>query len=174
MESSQFSKAIVSIKSHPYLIEYKIHNQITFPKIGYLVLVWNVFSQQQQQRILNSTSQNVPVIFENVKFNDIVQNHYESCINNEEEGITFTINILQGNGKFEVKLFERLVLTGSVKLAEANGRIFKENNNNSQLFDISKPTLSKLEIYELFNFCGYSSVEDGIFQGLQTVEFESK
>ncbi|XP_012150604.1 fatty acid synthase 1 [Megachile rotundata] len=146
-------KVDLSKESDAYLAGHTIDGRILFPATGYLVLVWKTFAKLQ-----NIDYEQMPVVFENVKF-------MQATIMPLEGEVKFAVNIFMGTGDFEICENDFAIVTGKISVPENPDkmllnippRVFK---NEPELLELTKE-----DVYKELRLRGYDY--SGVFQGIK-------
>jgi len=152
-QSGQSGKYVIEIdlskETDAYLMGHQINGRILFPGTGYLVLIWKTLA-----KIHNVNFEELPVIFENVRFE-------RATIMPNKGPVKFWINISEETDNFEIYESNVIISSGNVRVSKGI-----ENDQLLPLPAVDDKILSlnTKDIYKEFNLRGYEY--SGIFQGI--------
>ncbi|XP_057667791.1 LOW QUALITY PROTEIN: fatty acid synthase-like [Diorhabda carinulata] len=92
----------LSNEKYSYLADHEIDGKTVMPLMGYIDMLWEVFSERLLKPI-----ENLPIVIEDVKF------HRSTVLSQSD--VNFLINIMHQSGKFEISESGSVVCTGTIR-----------------------------------------------------------
>ena len=142
---------------YAFIIGHQIDGRCLFPATGYLVLVWKTFAKINHYEDYRQMS----VLFEHVRI-------HRATICSLANKIIFYVNILPGNGTFEIVENNTIVVTG--KISSSEQLTMQQFHRPSSFNSSTEKQLETNEIYRDFNLRGYEY--SGLFRGIEQVTID--
>ena len=141
---------------YSFIIGHQIDGRCLFPATGYLVLVWRTFAKLNHYEDYRQMS----VLFEQVQI-------HRATICSLTTKILFYVNILPGNGLFEMVENNSIVVTGKISRSE---QLTMQQFHQQISLNSTEKHLEMNEIYRDFNLRGYEY--SGLFRGVDRMNID--